>query len=49
MKIGIEGCMHGDLDKVYQTLKLIESQNGTKIDLLLCCGDFQVLKQFPKP
>ncbi|XP_034917614.1 lariat debranching enzyme [Populus alba] len=44
MKIAIEGCMHGDLDKVYQTLKLIESQNGTKIDLLLCCGDFQAVR-----
>ncbi|KAF9662036.1 hypothetical protein SADUNF_Sadunf18G0011300 [Salix dunnii] len=44
MKIAIEGCMHGDLDKVYQTLKRIESQNGTKIDLLLCCGDFQAVR-----
>ncbi|KAJ6373261.1 hypothetical protein OIU76_027569 [Salix suchowensis] len=44
MKIAIEGCMHGDLDKVYQTLKRIESQNGTKVDLLLCCGDFQAVR-----
>ncbi|KAB5513808.1 hypothetical protein DKX38_027714 [Salix brachista] len=44
MRIAIEGCMHGDLDKVYQTLKRIESQNGTKIDLLLCCGDFQAVR-----
>lgn len=42
MKIAIEGCMHGDLDNVYRTLKYIEERAGTKIDLLLCCGDFQV-------
>lgn len=34
--------MHGDLDKVYETIRHIEKNNQTKIDLLLCCGDFQV-------
>ncbi|XP_031373849.1 lariat debranching enzyme isoform X2 [Punica granatum] len=44
MKIAIEGCMHGDLDNVYRTLKHIEEKAGTKIDLLLCCGDFQAVR-----
>ncbi|KAB2011133.1 hypothetical protein ES319_D10G294200v1 [Gossypium barbadense] len=36
MKIAVEGCMHGDLDKVYDTIKYIENTRNIKIDLLLC-------------
>lgn len=42
MKIAVEGCAHGELDKIYDTLAYIESQEGIKVDLLLICGDFQV-------
>jgi len=41
MRIAIEGCTHGELEKTYQTIKEIEAQDGNKVDLLLCCGDFQ--------
>ncbi|CAL0319121.1 unnamed protein product [Lupinus luteus] len=44
MKIAVEGCMHGDLDTVYKTLQHLEKCNNTKIDLLLCCGDFQAVR-----
>ncbi|EXC18769.1 Lariat debranching enzyme [Morus notabilis] len=44
MKIAVEGCMHGDLDNVYKTLKYYERVHDTKIDLLLCCGDFQAVR-----
>ncbi|CAK8568534.1 unnamed protein product [Lathyrus sativus] len=44
MKIAIEGCMHGDLDNVYKTLQHLEKSQNTKIDLLLCCGDFQAVR-----
>ncbi|KAK9947238.1 hypothetical protein M0R45_012670 [Rubus argutus] len=44
MKIAVEGCMHGDLDNVYRTLQHIEKVHDTKIDLLLCCGDFQAVR-----
>ena len=27
---------------VYQVLKMAEERTGIKIDLLICCGDFQV-------
>lgn len=43
MKIAVEGCMHGDLDNVYATLLHLQQSENTQIDLLLCCGDFQVL------
>ncbi|KAG4177794.1 hypothetical protein ERO13_A11G330400v2 [Gossypium hirsutum] len=44
MKIAVEGCMHGDLDKVYDTIKYIENTRNIKIYLLLCYGDFQAVR-----
>ncbi|XP_042508979.1 lariat debranching enzyme isoform X3 [Macadamia integrifolia] len=44
MRIAVEGCMHGDLDNVYATLLHLEKVENTKIDLLLCCGDFQAVR-----
>ncbi|KAK1366999.1 DBR1 domain-containing protein [Heracleum sosnowskyi] len=44
MKIAIEGCMHGDLDNVYATLLHLQQSENTTIDLLLCCGDFQAVR-----
>jgi len=43
MKIAVEGCCHGELDKIYETLAFIEHQDNVKVDLLLICGDFQVV------
>lgn len=37
----MEGCCHGDLDKIYGTMQHLERMSGKKIDLLICCGDFQ--------
>lgn len=36
--------MHGDLDNVYSTLRYLEEVENTKIDLLICCGDFQAVR-----
>ncbi|XP_071707027.1 lariat debranching enzyme [Rutidosis leptorrhynchoides] len=44
MKIAVEGCMHGDLDNVYATLLHLQQVEKTKIDLLICCGDFQAVR-----
>ena len=44
MKIAIEGCMHGELQKVYDTIAEIENRENYKVDLLLCCGDFQATR-----
>ncbi|CAN6292330.1 unnamed protein product [Urochloa humidicola] len=44
MKIAVEGCVHGELDIVYDTLRKLEEAEGIKIDLLLCCGDFQAVR-----
>ena len=42
MQIAIEGCCHGELDKIYSTLQYLEKKENRKVDLLICCGDFQV-------
>ncbi|KAM3917371.1 lariat debranching enzyme [Leptodactylus fuscus] len=44
MKIAVEGCCHGELDKIYETIQLLEKVGNTKVDLLLCCGDFQAVR-----
>lgn len=44
MRIAVEGCMHRDLDNVYATLLHLQEVQNIKIDLLLCCGDFQAVR-----
>ncbi|KAL2081747.1 hypothetical protein ACEWY4_023600 [Coilia grayii] len=44
MKIAVEGCCHGELDKIYETISYLEAKEGIKVDLLLCCGDFQAVR-----
>jgi lariat debranching enzyme len=44
MKIAVQGCCHGELDRIYDTLTQIENEKKIKIDLLLICGDFQAVR-----
>ncbi|XP_021358109.1 lariat debranching enzyme-like [Mizuhopecten yessoensis] len=44
MKIAVEGCCHGELDKIYETIEFIEKKQNFKVDLLLICGDFQSVR-----
>jgi hypothetical protein len=46
MRVVVEGCCHGELDKIYHTIEEIEQVIHDKIDLLLICGDFQVFLYF---
>eukprot|EP01138_Halocafeteria_seosinensis_P014959 gb/GECG01015270.1/.p1 GENE.gb/GECG01015270.1/~~gb/GECG01015270.1/.p1 ORF type:complete len:433 (+),score=41.76 gb/GECG01015270.1/:1-1299(+) len=41
MYIAVEGCAHGALDDIYASVQELERTNGVKVDLLICCGDFQ--------
>ncbi|KAG0930797.1 hypothetical protein G6F32_011885 [Rhizopus arrhizus] len=43
-KIAIEGCCHGELDKIYNAVREEEARFGQKVDLVLICGDFQALR-----
>jgi lariat debranching enzyme len=40
LNVAIEGCCHGELDLIYDTIRDVSSK-GVKVDLLLVCGDFQ--------
>ncbi len=40
----MQGCAHGELDKIYETLAHMEATQGVKVDLLICCGDFQAVR-----
>lgn len=44
MHIAIEGCSHGELDTIYNAIQRLEQLHGFKVDLLLCCGDFQAVR-----
>ncbi|KAM9709427.1 LOW QUALITY PROTEIN: lariat debranching enzyme [Menidia menidia] len=44
MKIAVEGCCHGELDTIYETIAHLEQKEGVKVELLLCCGDFQAVR-----
>lgn len=44
MHIAIEGCAHGELDTIYRSLEHIQEIHKIKIDLLICCGDFQSVR-----
>ena len=42
IKLAVVGCLHGNLDEMYSSLKFSEAKNQIKIDAVFCCGDFQV-------
>lgn len=42
--IAVQGCCHGELDKIYAQLREHESASGERVDFLLCCGDFQSVR-----
>lgn len=44
MRIAVEGCAHGELETIYSIIQAREKQDGKKVDLLLCCGDFQAVR-----
>lgn len=44
MNIAVEGCSHGELDVIYSAVEHAQLTSNTKIDLLICCGDFQSVR-----
>ena len=44
MKVAVVGCLHGELHTLYRVIQYIEQTQGFKIDLVLCCGDFQAVR-----
>ncbi|CAB1120964.1 unnamed protein product [Ectocarpus sp. CCAP 1310/34] len=44
LNIVVEGCCHGELPAIYASVLKMEQIKGIKVDLLICCGDFQCLR-----
>jgi lariat debranching enzyme len=44
VRIAVQGCCHGELDKIYEQIREHEASTGETIDFLLCCGDFQSIR-----
>ncbi|ELR17178.1 Ser/Thr phosphatase family superfamily protein [Acanthamoeba castellanii str. Neff] len=44
LKVVIIGCCHGELDAMYESIVFLEQKQNIKIDLVLCCGDFQAVR-----
>ncbi|GMH84758.1 hypothetical protein TrVE_jg5260 [Triparma verrucosa] len=40
LRIAVEGCCHGQLDRIYSEIYT----RSSGVDLLICCGDFQSLR-----
>lgn len=44
MKIVVLGCLHGELEAVYENVAQFEQSNNCLVDLVLICGDFQSIR-----
>lgn len=44
MKIAVVGCAHGEIEEMITQLQHWEKENQSKVDLLICCGDFQAIR-----
>ena len=41
----MEGCCHGELERIYDVIGQLWERDKIKVDLLICCGDFQVRRK----
>ena len=44
MIVAIQGCLHGQLDMIYESVEKLALERNVKVDLLICCGDFEALR-----
>jgi len=44
MRIAVQGCSHGSLSAIYDTIQQHTLSTSHTTDLLLLCGDFQALR-----
>jgi lariat debranching enzyme len=44
VNVAVEGCCHGELDKIYAAIGDNERRTGRKVDLLVVCGDFECVR-----
>ncbi|KAL6069947.1 lariat debranching enzyme [Balamuthia mandrillaris] len=44
LKVAVVGCTHGELDTIFERIAGIEQARGIKVELVLCCGDFEACR-----
>lgn len=44
MKVAVEGCAYGELDRIYASVVNVQEKHNIIIDLLICCGNFQSVR-----
>jgi lariat debranching enzyme len=44
VNIAVQGCCHGELDVIYNTIAETERSTQQKVDLLIICGDMQCMR-----
>jgi lariat debranching enzyme len=44
LTVAVNGCSHGELNVLYETLQHIETTQGIRTDVLICCGDFEAVR-----
>ena len=42
--VAVSGCVHGQIDSLYQKLAELEAYRGVQAAVLLCTADFQALR-----
>lgn len=42
--VAVQGCCHGELDTIYDTILQRQRQMGVRVDLLVICGDFESVR-----
>lgn len=44
--VAVSGCVHGEINLLYENLYRLEQSYGVKADILLCTGDFQAIRDY---
>lgn len=44
MKVAVFGCLHGQLNDMFEAVKEYETQNKLIVDLIIVCGDCQTIR-----
>ena len=44
LTVAVVGCTHGELDVVYESVSMMEKDTGSSVDIVLCLGDFQAVR-----
>lgn len=44
MFVAVIGCLHGELDVIYERIEQMEKQRNITVSLVLVCGDFQTIR-----